>query len=346
MIVNCAAMIRREALVLQGAALDHDSSLVDNEMDMTYGGVRNGHLPQQLARNSSVLRGKLKSKADREDDPAVETADDLVRRVDEDRWLAARFAEPAVRQRLSDLYAVIYEIARIPESVREPALGQMRLQWWRDAIEEIFAGRGVAKFPAAETLAKLVADVSLDRALLDELIDARGKDLEERPFETWPEFEAYVDATAGGVIRLAARVCAPDLVQTRQHADLMRQAGRVWGYTGLVRALALWNERRRTFFPQKLLDHVHLTPAQLFEGATTHATSSACRAVLERAHAAHKEVRRLAYGAPREYFPAYGYVALVSDYMRALDRPYDGVAKVPLLRRQVRLVAASATGSL
>ena len=317
-------------------------------MDITYGNVGIGHSPQQLAGEPLLLRGKLKSKTDKngETEPTVETTDDLVRRVDEDRWLAARFAEPAVRQRLSNLYAVVYEIARIPESVREPALGDLRLQWWRDAVVEIYAGHGVIKFPAADGLAALVRETSLDRGLLDELIEARGKDLEERPFETWPQLEAYVDSTAGTVMRLAAKVCAPDLVQTPQHIALFRNAGRVWGYTGLVRSLALWNERRRTFFPQKLLDHVNLTPNDLFAGATTHATSSACRAVLERSVAAHKEVRRLAYGAPKEFFPAYGYVALVGDYLRALDRPYDGAAKVPLFRRQVRLVAASATGAV
>ena len=295
-----------------------------------------------------MLRGMLKSKADKKSDAdhAVETSDDLVRRVDEDRWLAARFAEPPVRQRLSDFYAVVYEIARIPESVREPALGEIRLQWWRDAVGEIYAGRGVAKFTAAEGLARLIGETSLDRTLVDQLIDARSKDLADRPFETWPELEAYVDATAGAVMKLAAKVCAPDLVQTPQHIALFRNAGRVWGYTGLVRALASWNERGRTFFPQKLLDHVNMTPSDLFAGATTHATSSACRAVLERAVHCHKEVRRLCYGAPKEFFPAYGYVALVSDYMRALDRPYDGAAKVALFKRQIRLVTASATGSL
>lgn len=321
---------------------------VDNPMDMTYGDVRIGSASQSFAGEPPLLRGKLNKKADRkgEAESGAESVDDLVRRVDEDRWLAARFAEPDVRARLAQFYAVVYEIARIPESVREPQLGLMRLQWWRDAVAAIYAGEGVARFPAADTLASLVHDASLDRALVDALIDARACDLEERPFETWPEFEAYVDNTAGAVIRLAAKICAPDLVQTRQHHELFRQAGRVWGYTGLVRSLALWNERGRTFFPQKLLDHVHLTPADLFQGATTHATSSACRAVLERAVAAHREVRRLSYGAPKEFFPAYGYVALVSDYMRALDRPYDGAAKVPLFKRQLRLVAASATGSL
>jgi phytoene synthase len=305
-------------------------------------------IPKTWAETSFVLRGLLttKSKNNRDADDAPETADDLVRRVDEDRWLAARFADAPGRERLSALYAFIYEISRIPESVREPALGAIRLQWWRDAVDGIYAGRPGSDNETVTGLAGLVEWASLDRAIIDAFIDAREKDLEERPFDQWPEFEAYVDDTAGAVIRLASKVCAPDLAQTNQHLALFRNAGRIWGYTGLVRALPVWNARRRTFFPQKLLDHVHLSRETLFSGATLHETSAACRAVLERAVSAHREVRRLAYGAPKEFFPAFGYVALVPDYMRALDRPYDGVAKLPLLKRQWRLLTASATGQV
>lgn len=306
-----------------------------------------GRHPNGLPGEPSVFRGPLKPKKKAGDaDAGPETADELVRRVDEDRWLAARFADAPGRERLNALYAFVYEVARVPESVRDPALGAIRLQWWRDAVDGIYAGRGGADGEVLAGLAGLVEWASLDRSLVDGLIDAREKDLEERPFEHWPEFEAYVDATAGAVIQLAAKVCAPDLVQTKQHVALFRNAGRIWGYTGLVRALPVWNERRRTFFPQKLLDHVGLSKETLFSGATVHETSAACRAVLERAVSAHGEVSRLSWGAPKEFFPAFGYVALVPDYMRALDRPYDGIARVPLLRRQIRLLLASATGKV
>lgn len=276
----------------------------------------------------------------------TETIDALVRRVDEDRWLASRFADPLARQRLLALYAAYHEIARTPEIVTQDTLGAIRLQWWRDAIASIYSGADVAKYPVAAGLAELVQEASLDRALLEGLVDAREKDLETQPFATWPELETYIDHTAGAVVMLAAKVCAPDLVQTRQHEALFRAAGRVWGYTGLVRALGSWNGRRRTFFPQKALDHVKLSLDDLFAGETTHATSSACRQVLERAGASQREVSRLAHTAPKEFFPAFGYVALAGQYIRALDRPYDGVARVPLLQRQWRLVTASATGRI
>ena len=69
--------------------------------------------------------------------PMDEALDDLVRRVDEDRWLASRFAPADVRARLIALYAVNYEIARTAEVVREPGVGDIRLAWWRDALAEI-----------------------------------------------------------------------------------------------------------------------------------------------------------------------------------------------------------------
>ncbi|MBK8544168.1 MAG: hypothetical protein IPL62_11845 [Caulobacteraceae bacterium] len=49
----------------------------------------------------------------------MDDLDTLVRRVDEDRWLAARFAPPLVRERLIAIYAVNYEIARRRPCVKQ-----------------------------------------------------------------------------------------------------------------------------------------------------------------------------------------------------------------------------------
>ena len=78
----------------------------------------------------------------------MESLDALVRRVDEDRWLAARFAPRLVRERLTALYALNHEIARAAEGASNPTLGEMRLLWWRDAIAEIHSRR--QRFTARE----------------------------------------------------------------------------------------------------------------------------------------------------------------------------------------------------
>ena len=54
---------------------------------------------------------------------------------DPDRYLTARLAPKPSRPALITLYAFNAELARICDAVSEPALGEIRLQWWRDALD-------------------------------------------------------------------------------------------------------------------------------------------------------------------------------------------------------------------
>ena len=67
------------------------------------------------------------------------TLDAEVRRVDEDRWLASRFAPAHVRARLIAIYALNAEIAKTADVVTQAPIGDIRLAWWRDAIAEVHA---------------------------------------------------------------------------------------------------------------------------------------------------------------------------------------------------------------
>ena len=85
-----------------------------------------------------------------------------VRRFDRDRYLAALFARSGPRADLLALYAFNLELAKIRELVREPMMGLIRLQWWRDCIAEIYAGN-VRRHQVAQPLAAAVARHGLPR---------------------------------------------------------------------------------------------------------------------------------------------------------------------------------------
>jgi phytoene synthase len=83
--------------------------------------------------------------------------DALIRRVDPDRWLSSRFiGQAAARADVIALYAFDYELARAPRVASNALLGEMRLTWWREALDEIFEGRAVRQHPAAQALAAAV----------------------------------------------------------------------------------------------------------------------------------------------------------------------------------------------
>ena len=155
--------------------------------------------------------------------------DALVRRVDPDRWLAGRFiADPERRADVIALYALNYELSRAAEVASQPLIGEMRLAWWREALDEIFEGRPVRRHPVALALSEAVARRRLAREGLEALIDGRLREL-----EPWPlgeeEVQDYLDATAGCLMTLAAGVLAPGV------AGDLRSAGRAWGLAGLLR---------------------------------------------------------------------------------------------------------------
>lgn len=157
-----------------------------------------------------------------------------VAQVDPDRYLAALFAPAPARDDLIALYAFNYEVARIRETVTEPMIGAIRLQWWRDAVSEILAGGPVRAHPVTAALAVVHARRGLPREPVDALLDARERDVHaDRPL-TWGEADDYVDATSGGLIALAARSLGEG---AEADGGAVRAAGRAWAYCGFWRVL-------------------------------------------------------------------------------------------------------------
>ena len=155
--------------------------------------------------------------------------DALVRRVDLDRWLASRFVgEGQARADVIVLYALNYELSRAAVAASQPLIAEMRLAWWREAVEEIFEGRPVRRHPVALALSEAAARRALARADLEALIDGRLRELEPWPLRE-DEVEDYLEATAGGLMTLTAKALAPEM-----RTDL-GAAGRAWGLAGLSR---------------------------------------------------------------------------------------------------------------
>jgi phytoene synthase len=153
--------------------------------------------------------------------------DAQVRRVDPDRWLASRFiADPKARADVIALYAFNYELARVAGGVSNALMGEIRLTWWREAMDEIAAGQPARKHPTVEA----VAAAGYPLKALAEMAEARMADLDAAPFETEAQVLAYVDATAGAVMMLAAWRLDP---KADPHA--VQSAARAYGLAGLWR---------------------------------------------------------------------------------------------------------------
>ncbi|MEO0608614.1 MAG: squalene/phytoene synthase family protein [Pseudomonadota bacterium] len=100
----------------------------------------------------------------------VARLDARLRRVDEERWLSSRYASDQDRHTLIILYAFYYELARVRLAVSDQTMGQIRFQWWRDALDQIAAGT-VRDHDLVQALADQITSERLTGSGLMRLID-------------------------------------------------------------------------------------------------------------------------------------------------------------------------------
>ncbi|MEJ2626436.1 MAG: squalene/phytoene synthase family protein [Pseudolabrys sp.] len=184
----------------------------------------------------------------------------LVHEADRDRYLAALFASEAHRDALLALYAFNVEIARVRDLAREPMPGEIRLQWWREAL----AGERdaeAAAHPVAASLREALARHGLSADPLQALIDAHTFDLYDEPMASLRDFDDYAAKTRGAVFALAAAMLGglPPEVQA-----LSRHAGIAYTVAGLLANLPLHAARRQLYVPLELLRRHGVTPEAVF----------------------------------------------------------------------------------
>jgi len=255
-----------------------------------------------------------------------------VRAADPDRYFSALFAPAAHRPYLMALYAFNAEVSRIAESVREPMLGAIRLEWWRETAEG--AAKGAPRnHDVARGLAALMADRPVALAGLEALVAARAFDSSADRLPTLAAFEAYVESTSGALMRLAANLLG---AEAHKVAAVTREAGLAYGMAGLLRALPFHNNRHKLYLPLDLLAALDIAPEAFF-----HLERGDARLV-----AATKQVGLkardhflAARAAPRPgmALPAILPAALVPVYLRKLRAVRD----VPVHRRQMALLSAA-----
>ncbi|MFK7745673.1 MAG: squalene/phytoene synthase family protein [Roseobacter sp.] len=202
----------------------------------------------------------------------------IVEKGDEERFAAAMANPVAARRVLFPLYAFNVEVARAPWVTQETMIAEMRLQWWRDALEEIAKGGPVRRHEVVSPLAGVLDAQAA--AWLDKSIAVRRWDIYKDGFEDQAHFDDYIMQTAGTLIWVAARALgASDAFEAP-----IRQLGYAAGLARFLQAIPILESRGRI----PLLDGQPAAVAQLAKenAARAKAAAIACKSVPLPAHAA------------------------------------------------------------
>jgi phytoene synthase len=266
-------------------------------------------------------------------DDAAEAAycADLVRESDFDRYAVSLFAPPERRPQLLALYAFNNEIARVREQISQPLAGEIRLQWWADALSGKSAGDAQAN-PVAARLLQTVEACGLSRASLSELIEAHRFDLYDEPMQTAAEMEGYLDQTAGKLFLLGARVLGADASITRSPLldALAHHAALAVGLTSLIEAMSRHAARRQLYVPLERLDAFEVNVEAVFAGQSSRELTMLVRSLADEAAREFDEAMKLVPGIDGSMRPSFLLLALVPQRLKRLDRDgYDPFRLAP-----------------
>jgi phytoene synthase len=213
------------------------------------------------------------------DQSAAAFCADLVRNHDFDRYASTLFVPADRRRSLLALYAFNAEVSRVRDQVRQALPGEIRLQWWTDALTD--NGHGdVEQNPIAAELLLAVRSFGLPVDRLAKLVDAHIFDLYNDPMPDLAVLESHFRDTSGTLFACAGRVLGDSseaVDHVAEHAGLAQGVARIAArlpYDAARSQLYLPHDMLRQnggseqeFYAGKLTPAIRATLDQLIKGA-------------------------------------------------------------------------------
>jgi 15-cis-phytoene synthase len=243
-------------------------------------------------------------------------AADYLRANDRDRYFATLVLPAAARDAITSLYAFSADIASIRDRAREAAAGEIRLQWWVDALTG--EGHGaVRQNPLADALLDAVGEFGLPMPALVRMIEARRFDLYDDPMPDMLTFEGYAGETSSALYQLAAMVLNGG--RPVEPGDAAGHLGVAHALTGHLRAFGYNASKGRIILPREIFTTCGVTEADIRAGKASENLSVALTRFADLASQHLDRADAAITALPKDLRPAFAPRAVLRAQLKALD---------------------------
>lgn len=237
---------------------------------------------------------------------------------DKDRYFASLVLPEPQREAIQALYAFNADVATIRDRAREPAPGEIRLQWWVDAIKG--DGHGAVRAnPIADGLLTAIETYKLPASVaLQRLLAARRFDLYDDPMPDVQSFEGYAGETVSVLYQLAAMILNGGAeIET---GDAAGHLGVAQALIGHLRAFGLNASRGRIFLPWSIFAANGVRENELFAGQLSEGLLAAHAQVIDLAREHLGKAEAAIAQLPKALRPAFAQAALQRIYLKQVER--------------------------
>lgn len=274
-----------------------------------------------------------------------------VRSYDYHHYLCLLELPPSMRKAAFALRALNVETARAMDIASDPKIGLMRLLWWQEAIDKIYANKSI-EHPTAQALASVISETKLSKVWLKRSVEARINDARREPTdvpETIEVLEKYSEDTVSTMLYLTLQAGG---IKSTAADHAASHIGKASGILLLLKSLPYHANRNRhsSYIPTKVASkHGLLVKRGGQEEIRLDSREGLCDTVFEIASVANahlQKARKLAASVPSEAIPVLLPAVPAQVFLDSLSRvQFDvfdprltkGVLGIPPLWYQLKL---------
>lgn len=176
-------------------------------------------------------------------------------------YYAFLFLPPERRKAITALYAFCREVDDIVDEAQESSVARMKLVWWRNQVENLYAGK--TEHPVMQALAPHIHTYNLQEDHLYAIIEGMEMDLDCSRYENWQQLRKYCWHAAGVVGELSASIFGHTRPETLVYAQNL---GLAFQMTNIIRDVGDDARRGRIYLPRDEMMQHGVTEAEILNG--------------------------------------------------------------------------------
>uniref|UniRef100_A0A670KEE0 NADH:ubiquinone oxidoreductase complex assembly factor 6 n=1 Tax=Podarcis muralis TaxID=64176 RepID=A0A670KEE0_PODMU len=222
---------------------------------------------------------------------------ELLRKRDYEGFLCSLLLPAECRRSAFALRAFNVELAQIKESVTQKTIGLMRIQFWRQAVEDMYHDNPPQQ-PVAVELWK-------------------EKNMDDRAYRDIGELEAYAENTQSAILYLTLEMLGvKDL-----HADhAASHIGKAQGIVTCLRATPFHASRGKVFLPMDICMLHGVSQEDFIRRNQEKKMRDVIYDIASQAHVHLEHARSFRKNVPVKAFPAFLYTAALEDYLNKIQK--------------------------
>ncbi|CAK9807401.1 NADH dehydrogenase (ubiquinone) complex I, assembly factor 6 [Anthophora plagiata] len=190
---------------------------------------------------------------------------ELVRKHDYENFLCTLFLSYETRAVAFAIRAFNVEVAQVRDQVNDYKIGEMRLKFWIDALNNIYKGSSPQN-PIMLELHEILQKYSLSKHYFKRLIDIRSEKLCDYSFNDMTAIERYAEYSNSSIYYLLLEAHGVTNINADHAASHM---GKAHGIINLIRSVRYNAAKRINMLPQDILMKYGVSTEAVLQGQSS-----------------------------------------------------------------------------